>query len=83
MKVTVKLFAGLGAYLPAEARRAGQVQEEVPPGTTVLDLIGRHRLPPEQCALVLVNGGFVPPGARGRPLAEGDVLAIWPPVGGG
>jgi sulfur carrier protein ThiS len=34
--------------------------------------------------LVLVNGEFVPPAERsGRMLAEGDVLAIWPPIAGG
>ena len=84
MKITLKLFASLGAYLPAEARRAGLVREEVPAGTTVQDLIARHRLPPELCTLVLVNGGFLPPGDRARrELTEGDVLAIWPLVGGG
>ena len=84
MMVTLKLFASLGGHLPAGARGAGLVREEVRAGTTVQDLIERHRLPPPLCALVLVNGEFLPPGDRaGRVLAEGDVLAIWPPVGGG
>jgi len=34
--------------------------------------------------LVLVNGHYVAPEARGTaPLAEGDHLAVWPPVAGG
>jgi sulfur carrier protein ThiS len=34
--------------------------------------------------LVLINGVYVPPDERAtRRLAEGDVLAIWPPIAGG
>ncbi|MBS1138025.1 MAG: mut7-C ubiquitin family protein, partial [Proteobacteria bacterium] len=34
--------------------------------------------------LVLINGHYVPPGARrSHALREGDVLAIWPPIAGG
>jgi molybdopterin converting factor small subunit len=84
MKVTLKLFATLAAHLPAEARRAGLVELEVAPEATVKDVIQRHRLPPALCTLVLVNGGYVgPPEQEGWVLREGDVLAIWPPVGGG
>jgi thiamine biosynthesis protein ThiS len=84
MKATLKLFATLTAHLPAQARRAGLVQLEFAPETTVRDVIEQQRLPPELCTLVLVNGVFVGPADwGGRVLAEGDVLAIWPPVGGG
>jgi len=84
MKVTLKLFATLAGHLPPEARRLGQTSVEAPPGSTVLELVERFRVPPGQCTLVLVNGTFVRPGEMGaRMLADGDVLAIWPPVGGG
>ena len=84
MKVTLKLFASLLAYLPAECRRTSRVDLELVPGATLQELIDRFRLPPGSCALVLVNGAIVPPGARdGRVLAPDDVVAIWPPVGGG
>jgi molybdopterin converting factor small subunit len=34
--------------------------------------------------LVLVNGHYINPEDRAtRTLAEGDVLAIWPPIAGG
>lgn len=84
MKATLKLFATLSKLLPAEAQRTSRVDLELEPGTTVQDLIDRYRIPPDQCALVLVNGAFVAPADRAtRILAEGDTVAIWPPVGGG
>jgi len=84
MKVKLKLFATLTGHLPPEARRAGLVELDVAPGTTVRGLIELHQLPPAQCSLVLINGVFL--NAQEQEawiMAEGDVLAIWPPVGGG
>jgi len=84
MIVTLKLFATLAAHLPPEARKDHQVQVEAAEGCTVLDLIDRYRVPPELCTLVLVNGHFIPrQDLAGKVLVAGDVLAIWPPVGGG
>jgi len=84
MKATLKLFATLLKYLPPEARRSSALALELEPGTSVLAVIQRQGLPPEQCTMVLVNGVFHGPGQwEGRILEEGDVLAIWPPVGGG
>lgn len=83
MRVTLKLFATLGDYLPTDAR-FNQVELDLEAGTTVQAVIDRHHLPPKLVHLVLVNGHFVPPQERsGRVLAEGDVLAIWPPIAGG
>jgi sulfur carrier protein ThiS len=84
VKVTLKLFASLAVHLPAEARAGHQVDLEVAPDTTVRDLIQRQGIPPAQCAIVLVDGAWVAASDRGaRLLAEGEVLAIWPPVAGG
>jgi len=84
MKAQLKLFATLTGHLPPEARRAGLLELDVAPGTTVRGLIERYPLPPAQCSLVLINGVFLSPQEQeARVLAEGDVLAIWPPVGGG
>jgi sulfur carrier protein ThiS len=42
------------------------------------------KLPQKLCHLVLIDGVFVPPAERvRRALAEGDTLAIWPPIAGG
>lgn len=88
MQVLLKLFASLGDHLPAELdgqrRRGNELPIEVAPGTTVQDVIDRFRLPQGLVHLVLVNGAFVHPADRaGHRLAEGDALAMWPPVAGG
>ena len=84
MRVTLKLFATLADYLPPEARRANQVDLDLAAGTTVTQAIEPFNLPARLTHLVLVNGVFVPPEGRAtRVLADGDALAIWPPVAGG
>ncbi|MBL8481356.1 MAG: MoaD/ThiS family protein [Rhodocyclaceae bacterium] len=84
MKVTLKLYATLSDYLPEAARASNALPLDVAEGTTPAALIEAHRLPEKLCHLVLINGAFVPPGARAsRALTEGDVLAIWPPIAGG
>ena len=83
MRITVKLFALLGRYLPAGAVD-NTVEIEVGDGTTPADVIRRLALPLESCHLVLVNGHYVTPGERDRRrLDPGDALAIWPPIAGG
>jgi sulfur carrier protein ThiS len=84
MKITLKLFASLATHLPAEARSRHRMELEVEPGATVADVIRRQGIPPGQCAIVLVDGVWAaPPEWSARVLAEGEVLAIWPPVAGG
>jgi len=82
MTVTLKLFASLSRFLPAE-KQANQVQIEVPQGTSALEILDRYKVPAGQVHLVLVNGVFLPPGEREQALAPGDELAVWPPVAGG
>lgn len=83
MKVTLKLFASLGKHLPTGAQR-NKITLDIAENTSVWDLLDRHNVPREACHLVLVNGVFHPPEARGTlMLKEGDELAVWPPVAGG
>ena len=83
MKITVKLFALLEDYLPAGAKD-NEVALEVADGTTAAAIVKQLNLPGDLCHLVLVNGNYLEPGQRSsRPLAAGDVLAIWPPIAGG
>jgi sulfur carrier protein ThiS len=84
MKATLKLFATLQDYLPAEAKKSNSVQIELADTTTVADLIERFRLPDKLCHLVLVDGNYIPPAGRAaRVIRDGEVLSIWPPVAGG
>jgi sulfur carrier protein ThiS len=84
MRITFKLYASLGEYLPADRRQGNEVQLDVPEGSTILQVIEPYNLPMKLVHLVLVNGHFIAPEHRGmHALVEGDVLAIWPPIAGG
>lgn len=83
MRVTVKLFALLGRFLPPGAS-ANQAEIEVPDGTTPAQVLERQGVPSGAAHLVLINGAYVPPAEwASTTLAEGDALAVWPPVAGG
>ena len=83
MKIQLKLYASLGQYLPADARK-NEIEVEAQSHITVGELLRRYTVPDEMCHLVLVNGKFVSPEDRnGRSLKDGDALAVWPPVAGG
>ena len=84
MRVTLKLFASLGQYLPKEQRTGNAVTLDLPDSTTIAQAIEPFGLPTKLVHLVLVNGVFVPPEQRtSHALRDTDVLAIWPPVAGG
>ena len=84
MNITFKLFATLTDYLPAEARRSNQVTLDVAQDTPISQIIEPYGIPPKLVHLVLVNGKYIQPEGRDTTTwAEGDVLAIWPPVAGG
>jgi len=84
MKITLKLFASLTDYLPPESKYTNIVALDIAPETTISQLVEQYRLPPKQVHLVLVNGTYIAPEQRtSQTLAEGDVLAIWPPIAGG
>ena len=84
MNITFKLFATLTDYLPAESRRSNQIVLTVDADASIAQIIEPFGMPPKLVHLVLVNGKYIAPEARGTTtLSEGDVLAIWPPVAGG
>ena len=84
MNITLKLFASLTDYLPAESKYTNIVALDIAPETTIMQLVERYRLPLKEVHLVLVNGSYIAPENRAsKTLVEGDVLAIWPPIAGG
>jgi sulfur carrier protein ThiS len=84
MRVALKLYASLADHLPPDARRTNRLELELPPDTTIDQVIRERNLPPKLCHLVLVNGHYIAPADRGsRRLQQGDELAIWPPIAGG
>jgi molybdopterin synthase sulfur carrier subunit len=74
MKITVKLFAILRDFGP-------EIQEiSVPDSSTVASIVASLRLPEDIPLLTIVNGVHTSLPAS---LHDGDVLALFPPVGGG
>jgi sulfur carrier protein ThiS len=84
MQITFKLYASLTDYLPVDKRSSNQMTLDIAPEATIASIIEPFNLPMKMVHLVLINGSYVPPETRAtRTLAEGDVLAIWPPIAGG
>jgi sulfur-carrier protein len=74
MKITVKLFATLRDFGP-------KIQEmSVSENSTIEKAVKSLNLPEEIPLLTIVNGVHTDPEEM---LKEGDVLALFPPVGGG
>lgn len=82
--VTLKLYASLTQYLPEAFRKNHAMPMEVDADTTIESLVAPLGMPPALVRLVVLNGVFVPPSERATTrFADGDVLAIWPPIAGG
>jgi molybdopterin converting factor small subunit len=77
--VRVRLFATLREFQP-DLGLGEAFSVELRNGATVGDLIQQLGLPDEEVKIVFVNGIFRD---RAHPLADGDELGIFPPVGGG
>lgn len=74
MEITVRLFATL------REQRANQMVVEINEGASVEEVVQLLKIPAEDVAIIMING-------RGKNLdtkmENGDVLALFPPVGGG
>lgn len=78
MHVQVKLFSRFRDVLPREAH--GEASLDLPAGATLERLLA-HLGIAEPVKLLTVNGQRE--GSLQRPLAEGDLVYIFPPVVGG
>ncbi|MBN2847244.1 MAG: MoaD/ThiS family protein [Coriobacteriia bacterium] len=83
MRIQLALFASLSQYLPeadAENRMSPHARAmDLPDGITVGQVITLMGLPDEP-RIVFVNGRHEP---DEQVLAEGDRMAVFPPVAGG
>ncbi len=75
MQIQLKLFATLRAYTPDNAD-----EYPIQSGMTVKDIINELNIPIEDAKLIFVNSTRR---AFETPLADGDRVGIFPPVGGG
>lgn len=83
MKITLKLYATLGEYLPADVQ-GNEIEVEVGKNATPHDVIEQFHVPRSMVHLVLLNGVYIAPDERAKSVMRtGDALAIWPPVAGG
>ena len=83
MTITLKLYASLSAYLPADAQNHS-VEINLAEGSTPLDVLERFQVPPQIAHLLLINGVYLEPERRASyALAAGDSMAVWPAVAGG
>lgn len=74
MHVTVKLFATL------RKDRFDEKNLELPDGISAGEIIDMFAIPPTDVTLIFLNGRHSKPEAK---LADGDTLALFPPIGGG
>lgn len=79
MRVEVRLFATLAAFLPSDGRD-GTAELEIPEGSTVVDVTRRLGIPLDLARVVLVNGRDI---GLEAPLTARDVVTIFPPLAGG
>ena len=74
VRIVIKLFATL-----RQGRFSVQARE-LEAGTTVGMVVGELGIPEREAALIFVNGRHENLATK---LADGDTLALFPPVGGG
>lgn len=78
MKIRIKLLAHYQQYLPPD-NPSSSYEVDVPPDARVEDVLAGLPVPVEE-SVVLVNGRTPHPG---QTLQEGDVLCLFPAIGGG
>jgi molybdopterin converting factor small subunit len=84
VNIEVRMFINFKAYLPAHAKD-GKAVIAIQDGATLLDLYGQLGMPLEEPKIVVLNG--ISQGTTDevntRILQDGDIVAIFPPIGGG
>lgn len=78
-RIDVRLFASLRRYAP-ELAPGEALSLEVPPGTTVREVLERLRIPRHEVKTIFVDYRAV---TEQYALQEGDRVSVFPPVAGG
>jgi molybdopterin converting factor small subunit len=74
--ITVKFFATLREFGPKK------VNIEIPTGSSIKVILERFKIPKEVKQLILLVNG-IPHKNIDTILSDGDIVAIFPPIGGG
>jgi molybdopterin synthase sulfur carrier subunit len=80
MQITIRLLASYRQFLPEGTSSKGGYASEVLPGAVVSDALTSLPLPAGEVYTFFVNGRHA---ERDQVLEEGDVLSVFPAVGGG
>jgi molybdopterin converting factor small subunit len=80
MEITVRLLASYRRYLPEAHDGQAGYHCEIAPGTQVGDILDGLPFPQTDPYTFFVNGRHA---ERDQSLADGDILSVFPAVGGG
>jgi molybdopterin converting factor small subunit len=84
MNIEVRTFINFKSYLPPDAKD-GKAVLSIKDGSTFSDLLNVLGIPIEEPRIVVLNGVSqgTAPDVNTRVLNEGDIVALFPPLGGG
>jgi sulfur carrier protein ThiS len=83
MKIKLRLYATLQKYLPPESSNS-ETSMELPEASTIPDALGVLAVPMSLPHIIFINGRHVlRPDFSTRQLQDGDILAVFPAIGGG
>ncbi|HSJ57111.1 MAG TPA: MoaD/ThiS family protein [Anaerolineae bacterium] len=80
MNLTIRLLASYRQYLPEERGNDSSYPLDVPRGARVDEVLPRLPIPHGDAYTFFVNGRHA---VHDQVLADGDVLTVFPAVGGG
>ncbi len=80
MQIIIRLLASYRQFLPEGHSALAGFVHQVAPGTRVDDVLAELPIPSAEIYTFFVNGRHA---ERGLVLQEGDVLSVFPAVGGG
>jgi molybdopterin converting factor small subunit len=80
LRITVRLLASYRQYLPAHSDELAGYTFEATEDARVGDVMAAQPIPADDFFTVLVNGRHA---THDQALHEGDVLSVFPAVGGG